>query len=86
LINCRLRIRRPREYLGAASYGSRVALDVKTEPLPLFLLKKELDKPDVPVKIFNTKPQLRLRIPGGNEWFIFLNPASNDREVAYGLV
>jgi len=44
---------------------------VKTEHLPLFLLKKELDKPDVPVKIFNTKPQFRLRIPGGNERFIF---------------
>jgi hypothetical protein len=36
-----------------------------------FLLTKELDKPDVPVKIFITKPQLLLRIPGGNERFIF---------------
>lgn|GEM_PF-2914690 len=65
----------------------------------VFLLTNELDKPDLPVKIFDMKPQyvevrcrelecrvLRLQILGGKERFVFLNPASNDREVAYGLV
>jgi hypothetical protein len=44
--------------LGAASCGSRVARMRKLSPCR-FLLAKELDKPDVPVKIFITKPQLR---------------------------
>jgi hypothetical protein len=70
---------------GVASCGSRVALDAKTEPMPFFTDKRTGQTGCTGQNIYY-KAAIAALNSGWQRTVHFLNPASNDREVAYGLV
>jgi hypothetical protein len=70
---------------GTTSCGSRVALDAKTEPMPFFTDKRTGQTGCTGQNIYY-KAAIAALNSGWQRTVHFLNPASNDREVAYGLV